>query len=72
MQPSNYIPGLCTHLLYAFANVSDNFTLKPYQPADIQAYKQYNALKAKDKPLKTILSIGGGDFPVNIGFDRSA
>lgn len=66
-QASNYIPGLCTHILYSFVNVSDSWTLKAMDSGDDNEYAKFKALKNTDKELKVMFSIGGGSFPVCTG-----
>ncbi|XP_066934546.1 acidic mammalian chitinase-like [Clytia hemisphaerica] len=64
--PSDYETGLCTHIIYAFANVledTDGFYLHPYEWNDLQlGYPGVNSLKHKDPQLKTLLAIGGWNF----------
>ncbi|CAJ0584190.1 unnamed protein product, partial [Mesorhabditis spiculigera] len=66
---TNYIPGLCTHILYAFATFKADFTMKADDPTDLVGddggpgqYQLVNNLKNQQPGLKTLLSIGGGAF----------
>ncbi|KAL4645983.1 acidic mammalian chitinase-like isoform X2 [Arapaima gigas] len=59
--PNDIDPCLCTHLLYAFATITNN-RLATYEWDDVQLYSQFNALKNKNGNLKTLLSVGGWNF----------
>uniref|UniRef100_A0A183I968 Glyco_18 domain-containing protein n=1 Tax=Soboliphyme baturini TaxID=241478 RepID=A0A183I968_9BILA len=64
--PSYYVPGLCTHIFYAFANIDETIpAILPFEWNDLSTewskgfYDQVNDLKAKQPGLKTLLSVGG-------------
>ncbi|XP_038604910.1 chitotriosidase-1 [Tachyglossus aculeatus] len=59
--PENVDPGLCTHLIYAFANMNNN-QLTTYEWNDDVLYKSFNGLKSRNPELKTLLAIGGWNF----------
>ncbi|XP_050554437.1 acidic mammalian chitinase-like [Spodoptera frugiperda] len=62
----NIDPHLCTHLIYAFAGINENGTLKSLDPSlDLpdgggrDNFGKFNALKKKNPSLKTLLAVGG-------------
>ncbi|XP_042218048.1 proteoglycan 4-like isoform X5 [Homarus americanus] len=60
--PQNINPYLCTHLVYAFGGLTDEFEIKPfdsYQDIEQGGYAKFNGLKQYNKALKTLLAIGG-------------
>lgn len=57
-KPANIDPSLCTHLIYAFATIKNN-QLATFEWNDEQLYQEFNALKAKNPSLKTLLAVGG-------------
>ena len=63
--PEAYTPGLCTHILFAFAKINNDFTAGVFDPADLPSdwnagyFARVNALKQKQPDLKTLLSFGG-------------
>ncbi|XP_069181984.1 uncharacterized protein [Procambarus clarkii] len=60
--PQNINPYLCTHLVYAFGGLTDEFEIKPfdsYQDIEQGGYAKFNGLKQYNKGLKTLLAIGG-------------
>ncbi|XP_072500421.1 acidic mammalian chitinase-like isoform X2 [Notamacropus eugenii] len=59
--PDNIDPCLCTHLIYAFAGMSNN-EITTIEWNDVELYKSFNALKNKNRELKTLLAIGGWSF----------
>lgn len=60
--PADINPHLCTHINYVYAEVSITNELKPfdeYQDIELEGYTRVNNLKAFNKDLKVILSVGG-------------
>lgn len=61
--PENIDAKLCTHIIYAFASLNSS-TLKivmadPWADADNELYKRATALKAANRRLRVLLSLGG-------------
>lgn len=56
-------PFVCTHLIYAFANLNSNYQVDPLmrlEDVNRQAvFVEFNQLKQKNPYLKTLVSIGG-------------
>ncbi|XP_078054038.1 acidic mammalian chitinase-like [Mustelus asterias] len=59
--PENVDPCLCTHLIYAFANMTNN-EINTYEWNDEVMYERFNNLKNKNSNLKTILALGSWAF----------
>ncbi|XP_038675592.1 acidic mammalian chitinase-like isoform X1 [Scyliorhinus canicula] len=59
--PENVDPCLCTHLIYAFANMT-NHELTTYEWNDVAMYERFNNLKNRNNNLKTILALGSWSF----------
>ncbi|XP_037540696.1 acidic mammalian chitinase [Nematolebias whitei] len=57
--PANVDPYLCTHLIYAYSEISPSNELKTYEWNDEVLYKAFNGLKVRNPQLKTLLSVGG-------------
>ncbi|ETE66627.1 Chitinase-3-like protein 2, partial [Ophiophagus hannah] len=51
-------PDLCTHLIYAFANISGN-QITTYEWNDATTYNNLRGLKTRNPKLKILLSVGG-------------
>ncbi|XP_078402307.1 acidic mammalian chitinase-like [Cetorhinus maximus] len=59
--PDDIDPCMCTHLIYAFAVMTDN-KISTFEWNDVTLYKSFNALKTRNGNLKTLLSVGGWNF----------
>ncbi|XP_001381999.2 acidic mammalian chitinase-like [Monodelphis domestica] len=59
--PENVDPCMCTHLIYAFATMSNN-KIAPYEWNDDVLYPRFQALKQHNENLVTLLAIGGWNF----------
>ncbi|XP_077490103.1 uncharacterized protein LOC144101001 [Amblyomma americanum] len=61
--PEDIDPKVCTHIMYAFATL-DSATLlismaDPWADEDMELYKRVTSLKAANRRLKVLLSLGG-------------
>ncbi|XP_043932141.1 acidic mammalian chitinase-like [Protopterus annectens] len=65
-KPENVDPCLCTHLIYAFASMTNSYEITTYEWNDEVLYQSFNALKNRNGKLTTLLAIGGWNF----GTDR--
>ncbi|KAK7915801.1 hypothetical protein WMY93_011562 [Mugilogobius chulae] len=55
--PANIDPNLCTHIIFAFANVNNQNNLVPVSSNDTTLYAQLNNLKNSNPQLKTLLAV---------------
>ncbi|XP_022901759.2 acidic mammalian chitinase-like [Onthophagus taurus] len=58
----NIDPNLCTHLIYAFAGLNDDSTIKildNWAALDLGGFKNFNDLRNKNSKLKTLIAVGG-------------
>ncbi|CAG6021737.1 unnamed protein product, partial [Menidia menidia] len=60
--PENVDPNLCTHLIYAFSQISSSNELTSFEWNDEVLYKSFNELKTRNPELKTLLAVGGWNF----------
>ncbi|XP_074078507.1 chitinase-3-like protein 1 [Macrotis lagotis] len=56
--PENIDANLCTHIIYSFANISNN-QIDTWEWNDVTLYGSLNDLKQRNTKLKTLLSVGG-------------
>ncbi|XP_072504254.1 chitinase-3-like protein 1 [Notamacropus eugenii] len=56
--PDNIDANLCTHIIYSFANISNN-QIDTWEWNDVTLYETLNELKQRNTKLKTLLSVGG-------------
>ncbi|KAK7483787.1 hypothetical protein BaRGS_00025003, partial [Batillaria attramentaria] len=61
---ANVDPFLCTHLIYAFAEIDYHGNMKPQLATDSETdtYKEFNNLRMRNPDLKTLISVGGWNF----------
>ncbi|KAF3823198.1 hypothetical protein GH733_010634 [Mirounga leonina] len=59
--PDAIDPFLCTHVIYSFANISNN-EIDTWEWNDVTLYNTLNMLKNRNPNLKTLLSVGGWNF----------
>nr|XP_035935476.1 chitinase-3-like protein 1 isoform X2 [Halichoerus grypus] len=59
--PDAIDPFLCTHVIYSFANISNN-EIDTWEWNDVTLYNTLNRLKNRNPNLKTLLSVGGWNF----------
>ncbi|KAI5168918.1 Chitinase-3-Like Protein 1 [Manis pentadactyla] len=59
--PDAIDPFLCTHVIYSFANIS-NDEIDTWEWNDVTLYDTLNTLKDRNPSLKTLLSVGGWNF----------
>ena len=62
IQPSQLNPSLYTHLIFAFAFVSEDNKLVPAAESDVALYKEFTQLKAVNPNLKAMIAVGGWAF----------
>uniref|UniRef100_UPI00398F3BB8 acidic mammalian chitinase-like isoform X2 n=1 Tax=Pristiophorus japonicus TaxID=55135 RepID=UPI00398F3BB8 len=67
--PMQIDPFMCTHLIYAFANMTASNELTNFEWNDEVLFKDFNDLKIKNNNLKTLLALGGWKFG-SISFNR--
>ncbi|XP_077190716.1 acidic mammalian chitinase-like isoform X2 [Paroedura picta] len=61
LTPEDIDPFLCSHLIYAFAGITNN-QIATTKWNDEILYMELNNLKERNKKLRTLVSVGGGNF----------
>ena len=56
--PSDIDPDVCTHIVYAFAQIKNGITTS-FEHNDDQRYKEVIGLKKHNQKLKVLLAVGG-------------
>uniref|UniRef100_A0A2P2I1P3 Mucin-5AC-like n=1 Tax=Hirondellea gigas TaxID=1518452 RepID=A0A2P2I1P3_9CRUS len=77
--PQHINPHLCTHLVYAFAGLTDEYAMTPfdaYQDIEKKGYSQFNLLKQYNDKLRTLIAVGGweegsGRFSELVSFPKA-
>jgi chitinase len=62
IRPSDLDPHLYSHLIFAFASISTNYTIVPSQESDESLFTEFNELKEANPSLKTLIAVGGWAF----------
>ncbi len=58
LDPATVAAGKLTHINYAFANIKDGVMVEGFSH-DAQNFQALNSLKARNPPLKVLVSVGG-------------
>uniref|UniRef100_A0A914C9U2 GH18 domain-containing protein n=1 Tax=Acrobeloides nanus TaxID=290746 RepID=A0A914C9U2_9BILA len=70
-QPKDYIPGLCSHIIYSSAEINGVFQAMLY-PDQASQISELNELKTNDPDLKIILSFGSTSILDQLRFKKLA
>ncbi|XP_066559742.1 chitinase-3-like protein 1 [Amia ocellicauda] len=57
--PDKADPFLCSHIIFAFADIDESYVIRAAEVADEDLYRSLNVLKQRNPALKTLLSVGG-------------